>query len=109
MAQIILDGIPVGYEEELSLECSGIVYSHSVCIWPQYQGKGYGKRAHEARLKRFRDSGYQLAICTVRADNGPQLHILKGFGWQHLYSYESYGEIIYYMVRDLNQDISWNP
>ena len=60
---------------------SQIAVSHSVYLPPQLRGKGWGRKAHDARLKEAKRLGYQLLLCTVVVDNEPQIKLLREFGW----------------------------
>lgn len=81
---------------------SAVVISYGVSISPSLRGKGLGQKAHKERLERFRNEGYNYALCTVRRDNQAQLHILKKNGWVRLANTASTdGTPIYLMGRNL--------
>ena len=61
--------------------CSQIAVFHSVFLPQELRGQGLGHKAHDARLKRARELGYQVAVCTVVGDNHAQRQILKEYGW----------------------------
>lgn len=62
--------------------CSQLVVSNHAFVRKELRGKGAGRTAHRARLQHARDLGYDAIICTVRADNAAQKHILSTEGWQ---------------------------
>lgn len=75
----------VGFYEINSLPgCPQVAVSNQAFIGPQYRKQGYGTRYHEQRLKEMKELGYNYVICTVNADNTPQLAILKKFDWKEL-------------------------
>jgi len=102
---IILDGTNVGVEFENSPDCV-VIYSYGVMIFDKYRNKGYGTRAHEARLLRWKKAGYSIATCIVRADNMPQMKIMHRFGWKIALRYTEDEVQYHYMVRDLSKPIS---
>jgi hypothetical protein len=67
--------------------CDQIGISHSV--FTKDKKKGFGKLAHEKRLEKMKDLGYDYAMCTVVIGNDIQEHILKSFGWIVLDSFLS--------------------
>lgn len=84
--------------------CDQIAVSHSAFILPELRHKGYGSYNHLARLHRMHDMHYDLALCTTRADNLPQIRILAKNGWKRLYSFNSKktGSHVILWVRDLS-------
>lgn len=111
MKSIKINNVVVGYESDTDFpfgdgedECglSSIVISHGVVINEGYRGQGFGKLAHVNRLDRWKANNYHYALCTVRRDNDPQLHILKINGWVRLANTASNnGTPIYIMGRSL--------
>ena len=61
-----------------------IVISNHAFVHPEHRGKGAGKRTNEERIQQARGLGYDYMICTVRADNVPQLRIMQANGWREL-------------------------
>jgi GNAT superfamily N-acetyltransferase len=61
--------------------CNQIVVSNHAFIQPAHRGQGYGRAQHEERLNRAANLGYDLILCTVRADNKAEKHILTTHGW----------------------------
>lgn len=61
-----------------------VAISHGVLIYEELRGKGYGKSQHDARLENARKLGYSYVICTVKADNAVEKHILAKKGWTKL-------------------------
>lgn len=93
------DDFPVGDGDGCG---SAIVISYGVHIQPSLRGRGIGQRAHKERLERFRNEGYNYAMCTVRRDNRPQLAILQKNGWVRLANTASTdGTPIYIMGKNL--------
>lgn len=78
------DGLGGFYELNPFPGCNQIVVSnHSWVTW-ENRGKGLGTAIHQERLGRIKLLGYDYAICTVRADNVPQIKILTAAGWKFL-------------------------
>lgn len=61
--------------------CNQIVVSNHAFIYPEHRGHGHGKRQHTERLAMAKWLGYDLMLCTVRADNEAELHILRINNW----------------------------
>ncbi len=81
---------------------SPIVISHSVEILKQFRGQGFGQKAHADRLDRWARNGYNYAMCVVRRDNDPQLHILRKNGWVRLANTATlWADPVYIMGRSL--------
>ena len=82
--------------------CKHIVVSNKAFIWPQYRGKGHGYRNHQLRLKRAKDMGYKVVICTVRSDNQPERRILQRAKWKMVHwTYSDSGKWVEIWVKDL--------
>ena len=64
--------------------CSQIVVSNHAFIYQEKRGKGCGKKNHELRYERARFLGYDYIICTVRANNVPELKILENNNFKEL-------------------------
>lgn len=64
------------------------VFNHAF-VYPQFRGKGYGKVLHGERLFQARELGYDLAMCTCKMDNVPQVKILSYFKWSPTTSFTS--------------------
>lgn len=102
-------GIEIGWEHSTPFPAgdadycgSAIIISHGVCITEPFRGKGHGTRLHLERLERFRVEGYNYALCTVRRENVPQMHILNKQGWNRLANTASFdGTPLYIMGRSL--------
>lgn len=69
--------------------CNQVVVSNHVLIYPEYRGKGIGQIQHHERLQKARELGYNLMLCTVRAENMAEKHILKKMGWTQHTAFES--------------------
>lgn len=107
---IFNNGNKVGVEQEtffpmgdnMGEKDASIIISHGVEIYEHLRGKGIGQAAHIARLARWQTYGYTYAMCTVRRDNDPQIHILRKNGWVRLANTASFsGTPIYIMGRNL--------
>jgi RimJ/RimL family protein N-acetyltransferase len=66
-----------------------IVVSNHAFIYAQYRGKGIGQMQHSQRLAKAKELGYDTIICTVRADNAVEKHILKKNHWACTFSFRS--------------------
>lgn len=76
---------PFGFYELNPLPgCNQLVVSNHAFVEPEHRGTGNGQAAHEERLKRARELGYDYIMCTVRATNAVQIHILEKYEWKHL-------------------------
>jgi L-amino acid N-acyltransferase YncA len=64
--------------------CNQIVVSNHAFIYKDKRGKGLGYLNHKLRLKRASFLGYDYLICTVKADNLPELAILKKSNFKEL-------------------------
>ena len=64
--------------------CSQIVVSNHAFIYPEKRGKGNGHKNHELRVERATFLGYDYLMCTVRANNTPELKILQKHGFKEL-------------------------
>lgn len=69
--------------------CGQIAISHGVFVPLSHRNKGLGRMAHEQRLVEARRLGYQVVICTVDGANEPQLKLLKDFGWEFNFEFQS--------------------
>lgn len=75
------------YELESFPGCNNLVVSTHTFIKPELRGKGLGLRQHGQRLKQAEDMGYGYIICTVKANNDAEKHILEKAGWKKLDSF----------------------
>jgi GNAT superfamily N-acetyltransferase len=64
--------------------CNQLCISNHANIYDAYRGKGHGKKQHLERLENAAGLGYGYIICTVRATNHAEIHILEANGWAHL-------------------------
>lgn len=64
--------------------CSQIVVSNHAFIYPEKRGQGHGNTNHKLRVERAKFLGYDYLICTVRANNVPELKILAKNGFKEL-------------------------
>ena len=67
--------------------CNQIVVSNHSWVAPEQRGKGLGDLIHKERLEHAKTLGYDYVICTVKADNVPQIKILEKNGWTLLDSF----------------------
>lgn len=75
----------VGFYEINSMPgCPQIAISNQAFIGPQYRKQGYGTKFHKHRLDFMTELGFNYVMCTVNADNTPQLKILSSCGWKEL-------------------------
>jgi L-amino acid N-acyltransferase YncA len=64
--------------------CNQIVVSNHAFIYRDKRGQGLGSKNHELRIERARFLGYDYILCTVKADNIPELKILEKHGFKEL-------------------------
>lgn len=69
--------------------CSTLCISHGVQVFPQFRGKGHGKRNMALRLARMKAMGYSHVLCTVRKDNEIEVGMLLNNNWKFLYSFDN--------------------
>lgn len=65
-----------------ALQCGAIGVPYHIEVAEKFRGLGVGKILERVRIKAARAAGYQLMLATTRADNGPQVHIMREAGWQ---------------------------
>ncbi len=68
--------------------CADLVVSHDVYIHEKLRGKGHGKTQHDERLKAA-SQAHTGIICTVRADNEIEKHILVQKYWKHIWTFKN--------------------
>lgn len=68
--------------------CDQICVSHSTFLIGK-KGLGSGSKAHEDRLLKMKELGYDSALCTVVASNKAQVKIMEKFGWKLAGSFTS--------------------
>ena len=64
--------------------CNQIVISNHGVVFKEHRGQGHGQANHQLRVERAIDMGYDLMLCTVKADNAAEIHILNSHGWTRL-------------------------
>ena len=69
------------YELNAFPGCSALVVSNHAFIYPKFRGQGKGQEQHVERLAKAKELGYAAIICTVKADNKVEKHILDKNGW----------------------------
>lgn len=69
--------------------CSQLVVSNHAFIYKEHRGQGKGDENHKKRLARIKSLGYDAVICSVRADNAPQIVILNKNGWKLVWSFRN--------------------
>ena len=67
--------------------CNQLVVSNHAFILPEYRKLGFGQAQHKERLEKIKELKYNYVVCTVRADNGAEIHILEKHGWKLLDSF----------------------
>lgn len=67
--------------------CNQLVVSNHSLVYPEKRGVGVGTQEHHKRLQQIKFLGYDYVICTVKADNIPQIKILEKMGWKQLDSF----------------------
>jgi len=83
------DGIGGFYELNPFPGCNQIIISNHSWIPQEQRGKGQGGKVHQFRLKMAENLGYDYILCTVKADNIPQIRILEKNGWKRLDSFDN--------------------
>lgn len=61
-----------------------IVISSHAFVKKEFRGNGHGKETASRRIEKARELDYDYMLCTVRADNEPQLKIVRKLGWKEL-------------------------
>lgn len=69
--------------------CNSLVISNHAFIYKKHRGQGRGDNNHKLRLKRAKEMGYSAMVCTVAANNGPQLAIMKKNDWKKVFEFYS--------------------
>lgn len=64
--------------------CSQIVVSNHGVVFPEHRGKGNGHHNHQLRVQRATALGYDMMLCTVKADNEAEKAVLKKNLWSFL-------------------------
>ena len=67
--------------------CNQLVCSNHAFAYAR--GEGKGQIGHEERLKEAQRLGYDAILCTVRADNEVELHILRKHGWKKILEFHN--------------------
>ena len=81
---------------------AAVVVSHGAWVNPALRGRGIGQAQHDERLKVAKTQGYRYIVCTVRADNAAQIHILTSRGWQCLATFQNmHGDPLHLYGRSL--------
>jgi GNAT superfamily N-acetyltransferase len=86
-----------------------VVVCNHVLIYPEHRGKGRGVIQHESRYDTACALGYDLMICTVRADNEVEKHILTKFGWKFATRFQNRetGNLVEMWTRELNDKLDY--
>lgn len=84
--------------------CNQIVVSNHAFIYPEYRGKGYGKKQHIERLNKARELGYNAIICTVSKENEIELKMLEKNDWKFCYNFwnQETGNLVAVYMRQLH-------
>jgi hypothetical protein len=86
-----------------------VVVSNHALIYAEHRGKCKGLIQHGERIAKAYDLGYDLIVCTVRADNDVEKHILAKFGWRYgarFHSRET-GHLVELWTRELNDTLDY--
>jgi|ERR1700676_930375 len=65
-----------------------LISQHSL-VYPEYRGKGYGRKYLELRERIASEAGCNLLLATVRNDNAVQVHLLETHGWKRFNNRET--------------------
>lgn len=99
---IEFDGEPMGYAVYFTRNNSKVVRLYSLCISPDYAGRGLGHKYLETRLPKFAD--YSVVSLEVRVTNSRAISLYEKLGFQvsaQLPGYYGDGEDGYRMVKVL--------
>lgn len=98
----------VGFYELNSFPgCNQIVISNHAFIYSQFRGQGIGQEQHKERLNTASAAGYNYVMCTVKADNDVERHILRKHGWKFLDQFHNMesGSLVEIWGQALDQDV----
>lgn len=79
--------------------CNQLAVSNNVFLEKEYRGKGFGQNFQEDREQHLKYLGYDAVICTVKAGNAAEIHLLEKNGWKPIFSFfnrETENNIIIY-------------
>ncbi len=79
-------------------------WSHDAYIKWDYRGKGFGTKAHMARLKWAKEKRFKYLMCSIRSDNVAQRAILKKAGWERIRDLKTYCSTVELWIIDLQQE-----
>ena len=64
--------------------CCGILVSYHMTVSSNYRGKGIAKFLQEVKERIAKENGYSTLLCTTRASNETENHILEKNGWKQI-------------------------
>lgn len=83
-------GKPYGYFEFNQFPgCAQLLVSNHSYIKPEERNKGYGEAQQRIKLDMAAELGYNCIICTVHADNIPEISILKKNNWKFVHDFHN--------------------
>lgn len=75
------------YEFNTFPGCSQLIVSNHAYIQKEQRGKGFGQEQQRIKLDIAAMLGYNCIICTVKADNAVEKHILQSNKWKHVHTF----------------------
>lgn len=99
---LLLDDRIIGWATYFTRKNSSIIRLYSLCIDPDYSGKGYAFQYMDMRMKSFRS--YNAMVLEVRFSNSRAIRLYEKLGfriYKKLVSYYPDGENGYRMIRKL--------
>lgn len=67
--------------------CNQLAVSNHVFLEKEYRGKGFGQQFQESREHHTKLLGYDAVICTVKADNFPEIKLLEKNDWKKIWEF----------------------
>jgi len=100
---LFLDEKIIGWATYFTRKNSSIIRLYSLCIHPDYSGKGYAFQYMNMRMKSF--GSYNAMVLEVRVSNSRAIHLYEKIGFQiyrKLPAYYPDGEDGYRMIRKIS-------
>lgn len=73
--------------------CAAIV-SHAAWVDSKHRGKGLGRALLQIRTESIKESGFGIALATVRSDNVVERKLLYQAGWRRLTTFPTSGPMV---------------